>query len=78
MVNYGRFSADHQAVAALLAGDAAAGADVDVVHSHCGERLRPPYVVAVVGVAAIDHDVARVEVRLERIDRPVDHGGRYH
>ena len=55
-------AADHQAVAALQAGDAAAGADVDVVDGSArGEPRRAADVVAVVGVAAVDDDVAGLE-----------------
>ena len=51
-------AADHQAVAPLQAEDPAAGADVQVVHAPGPERLGPVDVVAVVGVAAVDHHVA--------------------
>ena len=52
-------AADHQAEAPLEAEHAAAGADVDVVHALGRQRLGPVDVVAVVGVAAVDDDVAR-------------------
>ena len=51
-------AADHHAVAALQTPDATARADVDVVDSLGGEFLRAPDVVHVVGVAAVDEDVA--------------------
>ena len=61
-------AADHQAVAALEAPDAAAGADVDVVDAALGQRGRARDVVAVVGVAAVDDDVARLEQRGQAVD----------
>ncbi len=54
-------AADHHAVAALQAPDAAAGADVDVVDALRRQLLGAPDVVDVVGVAAVDEDVARLE-----------------
>ena len=63
-------AADHQAEAALEPQDAAAGADVDVVDALLRERLPRADVVAVVGVAAVDHDVAGLEQLGERVDRP--------
>ena len=54
-------AADHQAVAALEAEDAAAGAAVDVVDPALGELAGAADVVAVVGVAAVDDRVAGLE-----------------
>ena len=56
-----RLAADHHAVAALEAPDAAAGAHVDVVDPLRRELLRAADVVDVVGVAAVDEDVAGLE-----------------
>ena len=61
-----RLAADHHAVAALQAPDAAAGADVDVVDALRREFLGAADVVDVVGVAAVDEDVARLEVAAAR------------
>ena len=55
-------AADHEAVAALEAEDAAARADVDVVHPARLELGGAVDVVAVVAVAAVDDDVAALEV----------------
>ena len=71
-------AADHQAVAAVLAGDAAAGADVDVVLVVLGKLVGPADIVAVVGVAAIDDDVAGLEERREPRQLVVDDGGGHH
>ncbi len=71
-------AADHHAVAALQAPDAAAGSDVHVVDSLCGKFLRPPDVVDVVGIAAVDEDVARLQKRDEIVDALVDDRGRHH
>ena len=54
-----RFTADHQTVATIEAPDAATSSDVDVMDVLRQQVLRPGDVVAVVGVAAVDHRVAR-------------------
>src|SRR5262245_44351879 len=51
-------AADHHAVPALQAPDAAARAHVDVVNAFRRELLRPADIVDVVGIAAVDQDVA--------------------
>ena len=71
-------AADHQAVAALQAEDAAAGADVDVVDALLPQLLGPADVVAVVGVAAVDDDVALVEERGDLVDDLPGDAGRDH
>src|SRR5712691_11226755 len=50
-------AADHHAVPALQAPDAAARAHVDVVNALRRELLRPTDIVDVVGIAAVDQDV---------------------
>ena len=55
-------AADHHAEATLQAEHAAAGADIDVADAPLGERRRPVDVVAVVAVAAVDEDIALVEM----------------
>ena len=57
------FAADHHAVAAFETPHAAAGADVDVVNLLRGEVFGAADVVDVVGVAAVDEDVARLQQR---------------
>ena len=74
----GRLAADHHAIAALQPPDAAAGADVDVVDAVARQLLGSADVVDVVGIAAVDDDVAAFEMRREIGDRLVDHGGRHH
>ncbi len=72
-------AADHQAVAALEAVDAAARADVEVVDAVVGEqRAGAVDVVAVPRVAAVDDRVAGFEQRSELVDRVADVGGRHH
>ena len=61
-------TAHHQAVAALQTEDAAAGSDVDVMQALLPKLGGAAYIVAVVGVAAIDDDVALVEQTGELID----------
>src|SRR5208337_5598480 len=51
-------AADHQAVAALLAPDAAGGADVEVVDALARQFLAAVNVIDVVRVAAVDQDIA--------------------
>ena len=71
-------AADHHAVAALEAPDAAAGADIDIVDALGRQLLRAADVVDVVGVAAVDQDVAGLEMRQQIGDGLVDHAGRHH
>ncbi len=52
------FAADHQAVPALQAPYAAAGSDIGVVNAFGLQLLGAPNIVDVIGVAAIDDDVA--------------------
>ena len=53
-------AADHLAEAALQSPDASAGADIDIVQTLSGQFLSAANVVDVVGVAAVDDDVARL------------------
>ena len=71
-------AADHQAVAALQAMDAAAGADVHVVEPPPGQRRGAADVVVVVRVAAVDDDVARGEQRRQRVHLGIDQRRRHH
>src|SRR5262249_57199823 len=60
---HGRLRAtDHHAVTALQAPHAAAGSDIDVVDPLGRELLCAADVVDVVGIAAIDEDVAALEM----------------
>ena len=70
--------AHHQAVAAILAGDAAAGAAIHVMEAGVLELPGAVDVVAVVGVAAVDDDVARIQVRDQVVQHLVDDAGRHH
>ena len=69
---------DHQAVAALEPEDAAAGADVDVVDPLLAQLLGATDVIAIVGVATVDDDVALVQQRGELIDDLAGQAGRDH
>ena len=72
-------AADHQAVAALEAEDAAAGAAVDVVDPLLADLGGAADVVAVVGVAAVDDRVAGLEHGGHVLDRLLgDLAGRDH
>jgi hypothetical protein len=67
------FAADHQAIADIAAGDATAGAHVEVMDAGLAKFGGAPDVVAVVGVAAVDEDVARAQQRAQPRDLAVDH-----
>ena len=56
-------AADHETVAPLDAPYAAACPAVDVVKASLGKLLRALDVVSVVGIPAVDDDVARPEAR---------------
>src|SRR5882724_1950163 len=72
------FAADHLAVAALEAPDAAAGADVNIVNAFGSEFLGAADVVDVVGVAAVDEDIVLAEFGSEIGDGGVDNRGWNH
>ena len=78
MLDDGRFTANHHAVAALEAPDAAARPHVHVVDALRGELLRAPDVVDVVRIAAVDQDVAVLEQRDEIVDARIHDPCRDH
>src|SRR4051794_7371557 len=55
--DHGFVAADHHAIAALNAPDAAGGADVDIMQPVFPERLAAADVVLPKGVAAVDDDI---------------------
>jgi hypothetical protein len=71
-------AADHHAVAAIEAPDAAARADVDIVDALGFQFLRAPDVVDAIGIAAVDQDVAGLEMGQQVGDALVDHARRHH
>ena len=72
-------TAHHQAVAAFQTEDATAGTDVDVMKALLPEPASAPYIVAVVGVAAVNDDVALVEQPGQLVDGlPCDASGDHH
>ena len=71
-------AADHEAEAAVETEHAAARPAVDVVDTARLEARGTIDVVAVVRVAAVDDDVALVEVREQLVDRGVDERRRHH
>ncbi len=58
MLDHVLFAADHHAVAALQAPDAAARPHIHVVDSLCRKFLGAPDVIHVIGIAAVDEDVS--------------------
>jgi hypothetical protein len=71
-------AADHHAVAALQAPDAAACAHIDVVNPLRREFAGAADVVHLIGVAAVDEDVPRAEQRDKFRDGLVHDGRRDH
>ena len=71
-------AADHQAEASIEAEHPTAGADVDVVDVLLHERGRSIDVVAVVGVAAVDHDVTGIHPIAELHHRVACERRRHH
>src|SRR2546425_8771361 len=63
-----RLAADHQAVPALPSPDAAAGSDVYIADALLAELLPAADIVDVVGIAAVDEDVPRRQMRQKVID----------
>jgi len=72
------FAADHHAVAAFQAPDAAAGSDVHVVDFLRRQLLRAPDVVDLIGIAVVDEDVARLQKFDQIGDAFIDHCGGNH
>src|SRR5262249_40921541 len=73
-----RFAADHQAISALAPPYATAGPDVDIVDALPRKLLCAADVVDVIGVAAVDEDVAGAKLGGELGDGRVHGSGRDH
>ena len=71
-------TADHHAEPAIEPEHTTARSNVDVVHTKLREPRRTLYVIAVVGVAAVDHDVACVHESCELIGSCARECGRHH
>ena len=78
MLDHLLLAANHHAVAALQAPHTAAGAHINVVNLSGREFLCAPNVVDVVGVSAVDEDVACFEMRQQVGDGLVDNRRRNH
>ena len=78
LLDYLRLAANHHAVAALQAPDAAAGADVDVVDALRREFFGAPDIVDVIGISPVDEDVTGLKRRHEVGDGFVHGRGRNH
>jgi len=77
-LHHGVLAADHQAISALAAPDATAGSNIHVVNALLGKVFRAPDIIHVIGIAAVDDNVARRRVREHLIDGRVHGGGRDH
>src|SRR6185295_10166412 len=72
------FAANHLAIAAFQSPDAAAGANVDVVQAFLVQLFGAAQIVDVIGIAAVDENVAALEPSFELGDALVDRPGRHH
>jgi hypothetical protein len=72
------FATNHQAVPAFETPHSAARADVNIVDAVCRELLSAPDVVHVIRVAAIDQNVARLELGEEIGNRLVHDRSGHH
>src|SRR5690348_6504689 len=70
--------ANHHAIAAFEPPDAAARADVSVIDFFAGEIFGAANVVDVIGITAVDDDVASFEKWSQLMQRIVDHSGGNH
>src|SRR5437899_12670066 len=61
-------AANHHAVAALQAPDAAAGPNVDIVNATVFQLLRSPNIIFVIRVAAVNDDVTRLKTLGQGVD----------
>ena len=55
--------ADHEAVATIQTSHPAAGADIQIMHASLLQFAGPANIVDVIGVAAVDEDIAGLEMR---------------
>jgi hypothetical protein len=73
-----RLAADHHAIAALEAPDSAARAHVHVMNPAGRKFFGTADVVDVIGIAAVDENVALFKIRQDLGDRLVHNGRRHH
>ena len=71
-------AANHHAITSLQTPHPSAGAHIHIVDLARSEFLRAPDIVDVIGIAAVDQDVSRFEVRQKFSDRFVDNRSRHH
>ncbi len=57
------FTADHQTVPAFESGGPAACSDIHIVDSFLLQLGAPSHVIAIIGVASVNHDISRFEER---------------
>ena len=78
MLHHVGVAADHHAIAAFQPPDSAAGADVDITDALDGQFFGAADIVDVIGVAAVDDDVAALEMGEQIGNDAVDRRGRHH
>ncbi len=71
-------AADHQAVAVFQSPHAAAGAGVDEMHAVRLELFRAPDGIFVIGITAVDENVAFGKIRQQLLDRLIHRISRGH
>src|ERR1700730_3191359 len=73
-----RLPANHLAVTALQAPYSSAYPDIDVMNSCVLKLSRAAYVVMIIGVATVNHDVARLQQRSQGCEQRINRRGRHH
>src|SRR5271167_1361508 len=73
-----QFAANHLAVTTLEAPDAAAGPNVTIMNALAGEFTSAANIVDVVGISAVDDDVADFKLASEFVERGVHDRCRNH
>ena len=71
-------AADHHAITALKPPDAAARADVDIMNALGCQVLGPANIVDVIGIAAVNENVAALEMGQQLGDNIIHYAGRHH
>src|SRR5216684_2438912 len=71
-------AANHLAIAALKAPNAAAGADIAIVNSFRGEFFRAADIIDVVRIAAVDDHIVFLELAHQIVQRSIDYRGWHH
>src|ERR1700693_521061 len=63
MLDYRWFATNHHAIAAVQSPNTSAGSHVDIMELFCGKFFGAPDIVDIIGIAAVDEDIARLQQR---------------